>query len=191
MLTVSLASADKQDMANPDLLEELMRLADTEGGGALIGAIAGAVIGIVVSRWSVRYDRRIVACSAIQAFADEAEFNAHVLQHLQEHPDDIAPSALERQAFDAALPILHVLPPRLRDRARNARSNVLIMMYLEERLDSTATNPDAAASSLMQKRQELVDTLPKEFRELASEIRGFVAKDCETWWTRFRPSSSH
>src|SRR3954471_22787648 len=114
------------------LLDLVQDLKDSEVAAALLGAIAGGFAGAVVSRWSVRYDRKITACSAIQAFADEAKFNVHVLQHLQENPNDIAPSALERQAFDAALPILHVLPPKLRDRARKARADILIMMYLEE-----------------------------------------------------------
>ena len=44
---------------------------DAEIIGALLGAIVGAFAGAAVSRWSIRYDRQIAACSAMQALADQ------------------------------------------------------------------------------------------------------------------------
>ena len=61
--------------------------------GAIVGAIFGAVAGAMVSRWSIRYDRQIGACSAMQALADEARFNAHVVRHMREDVSDYSPSA--------------------------------------------------------------------------------------------------
>ena len=81
-----------------------MTLIDTEIIGALLGAIVGTFAGAAVSRWSIRYDRRLAACSAMQALADEARFNAHVVRQMREDMSDYSPSATERQAFDAALP---------------------------------------------------------------------------------------
>ena len=114
--------------------------------GAVFGAITGAITGLAVSRWSIRYDRQLAACSAMQALADEARFNAQVVRHLHEDASDFSPSALERQAFDEALPVLHVLPTVLRERSRDARSKILIMMHLEEILESA--HPNAAGRQL-------------------------------------------
>ena len=111
--------------------------------GAIVGAIFGAVAGAMVSRWSIRYDRQVAACSAMQALADEARFNAHVVRHMQEDVSDYSPSATERQAFDAALPVLYVLPPDLRDRSRDARSQILIMMHIDDILEMSLTKPGA------------------------------------------------
>lgn len=108
-----------------------MVLIDTEIIGALLVAIVGTFAGAAVSRRSIRYDRRLAACSAMQALADEARFNAHVVRHMREDMFSYSLSATERQVFDAALPILHVLPPDLRDRSRDARSQILIMMHLD------------------------------------------------------------
>ena len=108
--------------------------------GAVVGAMFGAITGVVVSRWSIRYDRKIAACAAMQALADEARFNAQVVRHLREDLSDFSPSALERQAFDEALPVLHVLPEALRDRTRDVRAKILIMMHLEEILESSQSN---------------------------------------------------
>ena len=112
---------------------------DTEIMGALLGAIVGAFAGAAVSRWSIRYDRRLAACSAMQALADESQFNAHVVRHLREDMSDYSPSAIERQAFDEALAFLHVLPPDLRQRSRDARSQILIMMHIDEILERYLT----------------------------------------------------
>src|SRR5829696_4377703 len=120
--------------------------------GAVVGAIFGAITGLAVSRWSIRYDRQLAACSAMQALADEARFNAQVVRHLQEDASDYSPSAIERQAFDEALPVLHVLPPDLRDRSRNARSQILIMMHIDEILETSLTTPGAPPTSIVQKR---------------------------------------
>jgi hypothetical protein len=164
---------------------------DTEIIGALLGAIVGAFAGAAVSRWSIRYDRQMAACSAMQALADEARFNAHVVRHLQEDVSGYSPSALERQAFDAALPVLYVLPPALRDRSRDARSRILIMMHLEEILETSLTKPDAPPTSVVQKRHELTETLPKELDSLADEIASFVKTDCESQWFGSRSASPH
>ena len=73
----------------------------------------------------------------MQALADEARFNAQVVRHVHDDLSDYSPSPLERQAFDAALPVLYVLPPALRDRSRDARSKILILMHLEEILETS------------------------------------------------------
>ncbi|MBW3631720.1 MAG: hypothetical protein KY456_01695 [Chloroflexi bacterium] len=158
--------------------------------GAIVGAIFGAVAGAVVSRWSIRYDRQIAACSAMQALADEARFNAHVVRHLREDVSDYLPSAIERQAFDAALPVLYVLPPELRDRSRNARSKILIMMHVEEMLETSLTKPDTQPTAMIQKRQALIETLPEEFDGLAEDIAMFVRTDCQARWFGSRSASS-
>ncbi len=121
--------------------------------GAIVGAVFGAIAGAVVSRWSIRYDRQLAACSAMQALADEARFNAQVVRHLREDMSDYSPSATERQAFDEALPVLHVLPPDLRDRSRDARSQILIMMHIDEILEMSLTKSDAPPTAIVQKRQ--------------------------------------
>jgi hypothetical protein len=155
---------------------------DAEIIGALLGAIVGAFAGAAVSRWSIRYDRQIAACSTMQALADEARFNAHVVRQMQEDLSDYSPSALERQAFDAALPVLHVLPPDLRERSREIRSQILIMMHLEEILETFLAKPDAPPTSVVQKLQGLIQTLPKELDSLADAIETFVRTDCESRW---------
>ena len=159
--------------------------------GAIVGAIFGAVAGAMVSRWSIRYDRQVGACSAMQALADEARFNAHVVRHLQEDVSDYSPSATERQAMDAALPVLHVLPPDLRDRSRNARSQILIMMHIDDILEMSLTKSDAPPTSVVQKRLGLIETLPKELDDLADAIEMFVKTDCESRWFRSRSASRH
>ncbi len=164
---------------------------DAEIIGALLGAIVGAFAGAAVSRWSIRYDRRLAACSAMQALADEARFNAHVVRHLREDMSDFSPSATERQAFDEALPFLHVLPPDLRDRSRNARSQILIMMHIDEVLEMALTKSDAPPIAVVQKRLRLIETLPKELDSLADAIEMFVKTDCESRWFRSRSPSPH
>ena len=164
---------------------------DTEIIGALLGAIAGAFAGAAVSRWSIRYDRQIAACSAMQALADEARFNAQVVRHVPEDLTDFSPSAIERQAFDAALPVLHVLPPALRERSRDARSKILIMMHLEEMLETSPTKPGAPPTSIVQKRQGLIESLPIELDSLADDIAMFVKTDCESRWFGSRSASRH
>ena len=150
---------------------------DTEIMGALLGALVGAFAGAAVSRWSIRYDRRLAACSAMQALADEARFNAHVVRHMGEDLSDYSPSATERQAFDEALPVLHVLPPDLRDRSRDARSQILIMMHIDEILEMSLTKSDAPPTAIVQKRQGLVETLPNDLERLAVDIETFVKTD--------------
>jgi hypothetical protein len=138
----------------------------------------------MVSRWSIRYDRQVGACSAMQALADEARFNAHVVRHMQEDMSDYSPSATERQAFDAALPVLYVLPPDLRDRSRDARSQILIMMHIDDILEMSLTKSDAPPTAVVQKRLGLIETLPKELDSLADAIEMFVKTDCESRWFR-------
>ena len=142
--------------------------------GAIVGAVFGAIAGAVVSRWSIRYDRQLAACSTMQALADEARFNAQVVRHLREDSSDYSPSATERQAFDEALPVLHVLPPDLRDRSRDARSQILVMMHIDEILEMSLTKSDAPPTAIIQKRQGLVETLPNDLERLADDIETFV-----------------
>ncbi len=159
--------------------------------GAIVGAIFGAMTGLGVSMWSIRYDRRVAACSAMQALADEARFNAHVVRHMPEEMSDYSPFALERQAFDAALPVLHVLPVTLRDRSRGARSKILIMMHLEELLEMSLTKSDEPPPSIVQKRQRLLESFPNELDSLADDIETFIKTDCESRWSGSRSVSSH
>ena len=159
--------------------------------GAVVGAIFGEVAGALVSRWSIRYDRQIGACSAMQALADEARFNANVVRHMQEDASDYSPSATERQAFDAALPVLYVLPPDLRDRSRDARSQILIMMHMDEILEMSLTKSDAPPTAVIQKRLGLIETLPKELESLADAIEMFVKTDCESRWFGSGSASRH
>ena len=164
---------------------------DAEIIGALLGAIVGAFAGAAVSRWSIRYDRQIAACSAMQALADEAEFNAQVVRHVRGDMSDYSPSAVERQAFDEALPVLHVLPPDLRARARDARSKILILMHVEELLETSLTKREPPPASMVQKRQELIETLPGELDSLADKVETFVKTDCQSWWRGSRMASRH
>ena len=164
---------------------------DAEIMGALLGAIVGAFAGAAVSRWSIRYDRRLAACSAMQALADEARFNAQVVRHMRQDMSDYSPSATERQAFDEALPVLHVLPPDLRDRSRRARSQILIMMHIDEVLEKYLANPDRPPAAMVQKRQGLIETLPSELDGLADAVEMFVKTDCESRWFRSRSTSRH
>ena len=159
--------------------------------GAIVGAIVGAVAGALVSRWSIRYDRQVGACSAMQALADEARFNAHVVRHLREDMSDYSPSATERQAFDAALPVLYVLPPDLRDRSRDARSQILIIMHMDEILEMSLSKSDAPPSAIVQKRLRLIETLPNELDSLADAIEMFVKTDCESRWFGSGSASRH
>jgi hypothetical protein len=176
-------------------IEEAVFQVDAEITGALLGAfvggIVGAIAGVLVARWSIRYDRQLAACSAMQALADEARFNAHVVQHLREDVSDYSPSATERQAFDEALPVLHVLPPDLRERARAARSQILIMMHIDEILERHLTKPGPPPAAIVQKRQGLIETLPKELDGLADAIDMFVKTDCESRWSGSRSASRH
>jgi hypothetical protein len=164
---------------------------DAEIIGALLGAIVGAFAATEVSRRSIRYDRQLAACSAMQALADEARFNAHVVQHLREDVSDYSPSATERQALDEALPVLHVLPPELRERSRDARSQILIMMHIDEILEKYLTRPGPPPAAIIQKRQGLIETLPGDLERLADDIETFVRTDCESRWFRSRSASPH
>jgi len=164
---------------------------DAEIIGALLGAIVGAFAATEVSRRSIRYDRRLAACSAMQALADEARFNAQVVRHLREDSSDYSPSATERQAFDAALPVLHVLPPDLRERSRDARSRILVMMHMDEILEMSLTKSGAPPTAIIQKRLGLIETLPNELDSLADAIEMFVKTDCEARWSRSRSASRH
>jgi hypothetical protein len=56
-----------------DHIEVVVALIDTEIIGALLGASVATFAGAAVSRWSIRYDRRLAACSAMQTLADEAD----------------------------------------------------------------------------------------------------------------------
>src|SRR3712207_8151929 len=98
----------------------------------------------------------------MQALADEARFNAHVVRHLREDMSDYAPSATERQAFDEALSFLHVLPLDLRNRSRDARSQILIMMHIDEVLERYLTKHGGPPAAMVQKRQGLIETMPDE-----------------------------
>jgi hypothetical protein len=153
--------------------------------------IIGAFAATEVSRRSIRYDRRLAACSAMQALADEARFNAHVMRQLREDMSDYAPSATERQAFDEALSFLHVLPPDLRNRSRDARSQILIMTHIDEVLERQLTKHGRPSAAMVQKRQGLIETLPIELDGLAEAIEMFVKTDCESRWFRSRSSSRH
>jgi hypothetical protein len=102
---------------------------------------------------------------------------------------DYSPSATERQAFDEALPVLHVLPPDLRDRARNARSQILITMHIDEILEMALTKDGAPPAPVVQKRLGLIQTLPNELDDLADAIDTFVKTDCEARWVRPRSPS--
>jgi hypothetical protein len=164
---------------------------DAEIIGALLGALVGAFAGAAVSRWSIRYDRRLAACSAMQALADEARFNAQVVRHLREDLSDYSPSATERQAFDEALPVLHVLPPDLRDRSRTARAQILVMMHMDEILEMSLTTPSTPPTAIIQKRQGLIETIPGELERLADDIEMFVKTDCGSRWSGSRSSSLH
>jgi hypothetical protein len=164
---------------------------DAEIIGALLGAVVGAFAATEVSRRSIRYDRRLAACSAMQALADEARFNAHVVRHLREDVSDFSPSATERQAFDEALPVLHVLPPDLRDRSRDARSQILIMMHIDEILEKYLTRPGSPPAAIVRKRHGLIETLPNELDGLADAIEMFVKTDCESRWFGSRSPSRH
>jgi hypothetical protein len=146
--------------------------------GAMVGGVFGTIAGVLVSRWSIRYDRRLAACSAMQGLSDEARFNAEVLRHVRVHQPDYAPSGLERQAFDAALPVLHVLPIGLRDRSRDARSKILILMHIEVMLEMAQAKPGSDLIPLVQKRDHLLDTLPEELESVASDVETFVKSDC-------------
>jgi len=157
--------------------------------GAFVGGIVGAIAGVLVARWSIRYDRQLAACSAMQALADEARFNAQVVRHLREDVSDYSPSALERQAFDEALPVLHVLPAALRDRSRDVRSKILIVMHLDEILESWQSKRGGPPASMIQKRQGLIETLPGELESIADDIETFVRSDCESRWSGSRSSS--
>ncbi len=159
--------------------------------GAVVGAIFGAITGLAISRWSIRYDRQLAACSAMQALADEARFNAQVVRHLQEDASDYSPSALERQAFDEALQVLHVLPSVLRERSRDARSKILIMMHLDEILESAQSRRGGPPPATLQKRQGLIETFPGELERLADDIDMFVKTDCGSRWSGSRSPSSH
>jgi hypothetical protein len=159
--------------------------------GAIVGAVFGAIAGAVVSRWSIRYDRQIASRSTMQALADEARFNAQVVRHMREDMSNYSPSATERQAFDAALPVLHVLPPDLRDRSRDARSQILIMMHIDEILEMSLTKRSPPPAAIVQKRLGLIETLPNELDSLADAIEMFVRTDCESRWFRSRSASRH
>jgi hypothetical protein len=159
--------------------------------GAVVGAMFGAITGVVVSRWSIRYDRKIAACAAMQALADEARFNAQVVRHLREDMSDYSPSALERQAFDEALPVLHVLPEALRDRTRDVRAKILIMMHLEEILESSQSKRGGPPATMIQKRRGLIETLPGELDGIADDIEMIVRSDCESRWSGSRSPSRH
>jgi hypothetical protein len=74
-------------------IEVVVALIDTEIIGALLGAIVATFAGAAVSRWSIRYDRRLAACSAMQTLADEARFNAHVGRNIRQDLFDYSPSA--------------------------------------------------------------------------------------------------
>src|SRR5215208_5187853 len=175
----------------PQQVEGAVFQIDAEIIGALVGAGVGAIAGALVSRWSIRYDRKVAACSAMQALADEARFNAQVVRHLREDVSDYSPSALERQAFDEALPVLHVLPPELRDRSRDARSKILIMMHLDEILESAQSKRGGPPTPMIQKRLGLIETLPGELDSLADDIETFVKTDCGSRWSGLRSPSAH
>lgn len=143
--------------------------------GALVGALIGTLGAWVVARWSLRSERKAAAQEKIQALADEARFDAHIMRHRDEHRWDFAPSALERQAFDAALPVLHVvLAKNLRDRVRELRSQVLIMIYVETMLAESATKTDEATTLLLSKRQDLMTTLPDDLDDLAHGVEAAI-----------------
>jgi hypothetical protein len=74
-------------------IEVVVALIDTEIIGALLGASVATFAGAAVSRWSIRYDRRLAACSAMQTLADEARFNAHVGRNIRQDLFDYSPSA--------------------------------------------------------------------------------------------------
>ncbi len=143
--------------------------------GALIGAIAGALGASIVALWTLRTERRAVAHEALLALTDEVRFNAKVIRHRDEHVWEAMPSALERQAFDAALPVLHVLPPELRDDARDVRAKVLFMIYLEEMHAMSPAGSGAAPKSMAEQRQWLVESLPEDLDRLAATVEAFIA----------------
>lgn len=127
----------------------------------------------------------------MQALAAEARGNAHVVRHMPEEMLAYLPLALERQAFDAALPVLHVQPAPLRDRSRDARAKVIILMHLDELLEMSLIKADAPPSSIVQKRQGLLETISDELDGLADDIKTFVKTDCESRWFRSASASPH
>jgi hypothetical protein len=114
-----------------------------------------------------------------------------VVRHMREDSSDYSPSATERQAFDEALPVLHVLPPDLRARSRNARAQILIMMHIDDILEMSLTRAGAPPAPIVQKRLGLIETLPNELDSLAEAIEKFVKTDCEARWSRSRSTSRH
>jgi hypothetical protein len=150
---------------------------ESEVVGALVGALVAGIAGVLAARSSIGYERRLVACSAMQALADEARFNAHVMQQMAGTGSEAASSALERQAFDAALPLLDVLSPELRDRARVPRSRILILMHLEKIVEESSQRGTVPAT-MTKRRQELIEALPKELNDLAHDVEAFVKTDC-------------
>jgi hypothetical protein len=145
--------------------------------GAVVGAIVGAIGASLVTRQSVLFERKIAAYSAILALADEARFNANVVRHFKDHLWGSEPSDLEKEAFDMALPYLHVLPAALRDRAREARTNILYMIYIETMFEKLSSKQGAAPKSMVDKREQLMTLLPTDLESLASDIETFIEND--------------
>ena len=156
--------------------------------GALIGAIVGALGASLVTRWSILFERKTAAHETVQALADEARFNAKLLRHRDEHDWDLSPSGLERQAFDAALPILHVLPVDLRDDARDARSKVLYLIYIESMLAEMSEGSAVASGGMVKQQEALLAMLPDALETLAANVETFVSAERHSRWGRERRS---
>lgn len=164
---------------------------DSEITAALLGAIVGVLGASLITRWSVLFERKMAACDAVLAMADEAQFNADVLQHRRKHLWGFSSSSLERQAFDAALPALWVLPPDLRSRAREARAEVLQFNFIEAMLAGWSSQHDRPADSMIKRRLELIDTLPVKLDELATSVKAFITNPQRPIWRRRLGASTH
>lgn len=147
-----------------------------------IGAIAGALVAAALSLWVIRRERRQAACAAIEALADEARFNAELVRHVRSDPSAISLSTLERLALDAALPMLLILPPNLRQRAHEARSTILWLMRIEEVLEAAAERSGTIPAAMAQRRERLIDEFPAALDSLHDDLEAFVSARC-----RFRP----
>jgi hypothetical protein len=63
-----------------------------------------------------------------------------------------------------------VLPPKLRDDARDLRARVLYMIYLEEMGATSPSASRAASAAVAEQRQRLAAVLPDDLERFAAEI---------------------
>jgi hypothetical protein len=65
------------------------------------------------------------------------------------------------------------------------------MMHVEEILETSLTKRESPPAPMIQKRQELIETLPGELDNLADEVELFVKTDCQLRWLGSRLTSRH